>query len=111
MRERILDRRIYPNLLRYQSEFGPDRDVQRRFHAGVSAGKLKGPVNPNGSRMYRGQNSAVHKIPTTGNIHNSFVKCTETALALVMLLKVFASQTCFLTGVGPGGRWEKGDMV
>ena len=30
-------------------EIGPDHDVQRRFHAGISA--------------------AVHKIPTTGKIH------------------------------------------
>ena len=52
-----------PNLC----ETGPDRDVQH--HAGVSAGKLKGPVNPNGGGMHHGQNSAVHKIPTTGKIH------------------------------------------
>ena len=36
----------------------------------ASAFPLKGPVNPNGTRMYHGQNSAVHNIPTTGKIHN-----------------------------------------
>ena len=35
----------------------------------ASAFPLKGPVNPNGTRMYHGQNSAVHNIPTTGKIH------------------------------------------
>ena len=80
-----------PNLC----ETGPDRDVQRRFHAGVSAGKLKGPVNPNGGGMHHGQNSAVHKIPTTGKIHTQPVLrvCPESNVQFRQLYRNFYKES------------------
>ena len=81
MHERILNRRIYglmDALGRTRAcsatniKLIPTTTSNGRFHASVSAGKLKGPIKPNGGGMHHGQNSVVYKIPTTGNIHNVF---------------------------------------
>ena len=59
-----------PNLLRYQCESAPDFAVRCAFLRVGRRGQLKGPVNPNGSRMYRGQNSA-KQCPSIYNVRQT----------------------------------------
>ena len=58
-------------------------------------GQLKGPVSPNGSRMYHGQNSAAHNVRQTGKIHTvSFLNSlTHSNLEHVLWQPSFAGHT------------------